>query len=124
MLVLVDLVDVDAEERVGQVSRECRIGQSEIDDEGYESCKRWRPAPFAAANVGILRPNYSVMIRIPVLDVLLNDLFSLLDGIVSKLLRTIPFDFGGCLHIRCLLCRLASRKMRPGLPLRYQGSVE
>ena len=35
MLVLVDLVDVDAEERVGQVSRERRIGQTEVDDEGY-----------------------------------------------------------------------------------------
>ena len=80
MLVLVDLVDIDAEERVRQVSRERRIGQSEVDDEGYESCKRWRPAPFAAAYVGVLRPNYSVMICIKVLDMLLNDLLSLLEG--------------------------------------------
>ena len=124
MLVLVDFVDVDAEERVGQVSRECRIGQSEIDDEGYENRKRWRPAPFAAADVGVLRPNYSVMIFIPVLDVLLNDLVSLLDGIRSRMLRTIPSGSGGWLHIRCLLCHLASREMRPRLPLRYQRSAE
>ena len=84
MLVLVDLVDVDAEERVRQVSRECRIGQGEVDDEGYEACKRWRPAPFAAADVGVLRPNDSVMICIPVLHMLLNDLFPLLKGIGFK----------------------------------------
>ena len=84
MLVLVDLVHVDAEERVRQVSRECRIGQGEVDDEGYEGCKRWRPAPFAAAGVGVLRPDYSVMVGIPVLDVLLKDLFSLLEGIGFK----------------------------------------
>ena len=84
MLVLVDLVDVDAEERVRQVSRECRIGQSEVDDEGHEGCKRWRPPPFAAADVGVLRPNYSVMICIPVLDVLLKDLLIWLEGIGFK----------------------------------------
>ena len=84
MLVLVDLVDVDAEERVRQVSRECRIGQSEVDDEGYEGCKRWRPAPFAAADVDVLRPDYSVMICIKVLDMLLKDLILLSEGFGFK----------------------------------------
>ena len=119
MLVFVDLVDVDAEERVRQVSRECRIGQTEVDDEGYEGCKSWRPAPFAAADVGVLRPNYSVMICIPVLDVLLKDLFFLVRRDRVQILRDIPSGSGGC-----LLCRLASRETQPRLPSQYQRSEE
>lgn len=74
MLVLVDFVDVDAEEGVRQESRECRIRQTDVDDEGYEGGKRWRPAPFAAADVGVLRPDYAVVVCIKVLDMLLKDL--------------------------------------------------
>ena len=37
-------------------------------------CKRRRPAPFAAADVGVSRPDYAVVVCVPVLDVLLDDL--------------------------------------------------
>lgn len=74
MLILVDFVDVNAEEWIRQESRDRRVRQVEIDDERYESSEGWRPAPLAAANVGILRPDYAVMVGVPILDVLLNDL--------------------------------------------------
>ena len=74
MLVLVNFVDVDTEEWIRQKSWESRVREVEVDDERYESSERWRPAPLAAANVGILRPDDAVMVRIPIFNVLLNDL--------------------------------------------------
>lgn len=41
---------------------------------GYEGSERWRPPPFAAANVGVLRPDYAIVVGIPILDVLLDHL--------------------------------------------------
>lgn len=74
MFVFVDSVDVDAEEGVRQESVEGRVRQGGMDDDGYKGRERGRPAPFAAANVGVLRPDDAVVICIPVLNVLLDNL--------------------------------------------------
>lgn len=89
VLVLVDIVEVDAEQRIRQPPRQGEVTQVEVDDEGCQSSEQWVPAygelvpveraltmiltPFPAANVGILRPDDTIPIWIPVFAMLLED---------------------------------------------------
>ena len=96
-----------------------------MDDEGYKGDEKGRPAPFTAADVGVLRPDDAVVICVPVLDVLLDNLKqSIRSGFFFARPIDVRFDFDGSLPSRCLLCHSASRGMRPTLPLQCQGFAE
>lgn len=70
----VETVDVDAEEGVGEDGGACGVGETEVDEEGCDEREEDAPAVVTAANVGVVGPDYRVVIAVPVGDVLLDDL--------------------------------------------------
>ncbi len=74
MLVLIKASGIDAETRIGEISRDGGIRQIEVDDEGGEKSQRDAPAPCTAAHVGILRPDDAIMVLIPIVYMLDHDL--------------------------------------------------
>lgn len=74
MLVLVEVRDVYTEERVGDPGGRSRVGKVDVDEESCEQAENWIPAPCATASVGIQRPDDTILVFVPVNDVLLYDL--------------------------------------------------
>ena len=75
MLVLVEPSKVDTEGRVGEYGRRCWIRKSDMDDVGDEQGQCCAPAVVTAASVGIPWPDNAVVVTVPVVDVLLYDLW-------------------------------------------------
>ena len=74
MLVLVHARRVDAKPRVGQPPRDSRVGQVTVDENGGEEREGEGPSESAAAEVGVVGPDYAVGVAVPVRDVLNYDL--------------------------------------------------
>lgn len=74
MFIFVEASSVDAKEGVWKVARDSRIGEVEVDDEGRKQAERNCPAPSAEAVVGILRPDYAIVVWVPVFCMLNDDL--------------------------------------------------
>lgn len=73
MLVLIQPLDPNTEERVRENTRRCRIRQVEIDDEHGEERQDRVPAIVAAPTVRVERPDDAVAVPVPVGGVLLDD---------------------------------------------------
>ncbi len=71
MLVLVKLVDVDAEEGVWQEAWQRRVGKIEVDYQCYEKGKWRAPTPFPTPLVSIAWPDDAVAVCIPIVNMLL-----------------------------------------------------
>ena len=78
MLSFIETVDIDTEEGIGEVARDGRVGQAEVYEKRSEEGQRRAPAVATTSVVGILRPDDAVVVGVPVLDMLLNDLRSTL----------------------------------------------
>lgn len=124
MLVFVKAVEVYAEERIWQPSGKCWVGESAINDDGHQQGERWRPAPFAAAFVSISRPNDTIMISVPVFDMLLNHLdmrvrrIEYESGVDGR--DYLPFGVGESPPNCSPSCRLVSLGSQPDLLARYR----
>ena len=65
---------MDAEEWVGDPGGQSRIGEVDVDEKGSDQTEDWVPAPCTAASVGVQRPDDTILVLVPVHDVLLYDL--------------------------------------------------
>ena len=74
VLVFVDICNVNAEVRVWNPGGRSRIGKIDIDEKSGDQAENWVPAPGTAASVGIQRPDDTILVLVPVNDVLLHDL--------------------------------------------------
>ena len=76
VLSFIETVDIDTEERIGEVARDGWVGYAEVNEKGRKEGKWRAPAVATTSVVGILRPDDAVMVGVPVLDMLLNNLRS------------------------------------------------
>lgn len=74
VLVFVKIRDVNAEEWIRDPGRRCRVGKVDVDQEGSDQAQDWVPTPGTAASVSIQRPDDTILVLVPVDDVLLYDL--------------------------------------------------
>jgi hypothetical protein len=74
VLVFVEIRNVDAEERVWDPGGQSWIGKIDIDEKSGDQTEDWVPAPCTAASVGIQRPDDTILVLVPVDNVLLHDL--------------------------------------------------
>jgi hypothetical protein len=76
MFALVQIPDMDPEERVRQDSRKTTVRLDDMNGSGEEEGKRHSPAPSAAGVVGVCWPYHSVSVWIKVFAMLLEDLIT------------------------------------------------
>lgn len=62
MLVLVNVLEVDAEKGIGEVAGDCRIGKSEMDHKDGKPAEQDIEAQSAEASVCIQRPDNAVLV--------------------------------------------------------------
>lgn len=66
MLIVVNAVDVDAEEGVGENAVAGRIREVAVDDECCKSTEKWMPSPSTTAAVCVNGPDNAIAVSIPV----------------------------------------------------------
>ena len=76
VLSFIETVDIYTEERIGEVARDGRVGQAEVNEKGRKEGKWRAPAVATTSVVGILRPDDAVVVGVPVFNMLLNNLRS------------------------------------------------
>lgn len=62
VLGLVDVLEVDAEEGVGEIAGDGRVGEGDVDDDGGEEAEEDVPAYAAEASVCVQRPDDAVFV--------------------------------------------------------------
>ena len=80
MLVLVDFVEINTKEWVGEESWQRWVGEGGIDDQGSNEREQRTPAPLPTSVICITRPNDPVTIRVPIHAMLLDDSLMLMCG--------------------------------------------
>jgi len=83
VLVLVDIGNVDSEERVGNPGWCGWVTQVEVDGKGREEAQRDGPSPGSETAIRVLWPDDAVAILVPVDAVLLHDLGSVSVSMMS-----------------------------------------